>query len=414
VSRQPPPAPTSRGGEGTERAADDSGGERLRRPRHGPLAPPALRCRIRLADGRTFCGELEPERHRALHLGLLHAASDGLVELTPGTRPPGGKVEIDRRTRCEHYLPGGASGSPGWLERLLEHARRIAAGEFTRARFDGQPREEAFVGVTPRTKPRGTKDAVAYTRWLWVDVDRPEQLPALWALLAERPCHLLIETAGGSGRVHAYWKLDRPLEAVRVNERTHGAIEVIERANARLIHCLGVDADGRPAVADPVCRKRSQPMRLAGTVNWKTGRYARIVEADLQMTPYSPEALVGDLPDPPWAIGHHAVRVAAGGSERDPYKRIPPPVYFEALAGITVPPTGGRVRCPVAAHEDRHPSCDVSSRPETGWYCRSCEAGGAIYDLASVLLGGPHGRQLRGEQFNNARAYVADIFGELT
>ena len=54
------------------------------------------------------------------------------------------------------------------------------------------------------------------------------------------------------------------------------------------------------------------------------------------------------------------------------------------------------------------------SRPETGWYCRSCEAGGAIYDLASVLLGGPYGRQLRGEEFNNARAYVADIFGELT
>ena len=58
-----------------------------------------------------FCGELEPVRHRALHLGLLHAESDGLVELTPGTRPPGGKVEIDRRTRREHFLPGGATGT---------------------------------------------------------------------------------------------------------------------------------------------------------------------------------------------------------------------------------------------------------------------------------------------------------------
>ena len=151
---------------------------------------------MRLPDGRMFCGELAPERHRALHLGLLHAESDGLVELTPGTRPPGGKVEIDRRTRCEHFLPGGATGTPGWLERLLEHARRIVAGDFTRARFDGQPREEAFVGVTPRTRPRGSKDAVAHTRFLWVDVDRPERLPALWAFLAERPCHLLIESAG--------------------------------------------------------------------------------------------------------------------------------------------------------------------------------------------------------------------------
>ena len=61
--------------------------------------------------GAVFCGELEPVRHRALHLGLLHAESDGLVELTPGTRPPGGKVEIDRRTRREHFLPGGATGT---------------------------------------------------------------------------------------------------------------------------------------------------------------------------------------------------------------------------------------------------------------------------------------------------------------
>ena len=72
-----------------------------------------------------FCGELDPVRHRALHLGLLHAESDGLVELTPGTRPPGGKVEIDRRTRPEHFLPGGATEPVGWLEGMLEHARRI-------------------------------------------------------------------------------------------------------------------------------------------------------------------------------------------------------------------------------------------------------------------------------------------------
>jgi len=140
-----------------------------------------------------FCGELAPERHRALHLGLLHAESDGLVEITPGTRPPGGGVEINRRHRREHFLPGGGTGQRGWLEDLLEHARRIVAGDYSRARFEGTPREEAFVGATPRTEPRGTKDAVAHTRFLWIDVDRPEQLAALWALLADRPCHLLIE-----------------------------------------------------------------------------------------------------------------------------------------------------------------------------------------------------------------------------
>ena len=44
---------------------------------------------------------------------------------------------------------------------------------------------------------------------------------------------------------------------------------------------------------------------------------------------------------------------------------------------------------------------------------RRCGARGAIYDLASVLLGGPWGPQLRGEAFKRARAYVIDVFGEL-
>jgi hypothetical protein len=39
-------------------------------------------------------------------------------------------------------------------------------------------------------------------------------------------------------------------------------------------------------------------------------------------------------------------------------------------------------------------------------------ARGAIYDLASVLVGGPWGRELRGEAFKRARTYVADVFGD--
>jgi hypothetical protein len=163
-----------------------------------------LRCRLRLASGRIVTGALPAAKHRALQLGMLHADTAELVELTPGVREPGGKVELDRRRRPEHYLPGGASGDPGWLRALLEHAERIVAGEFADRSFDGRAREEAFVGVTPRMRRRGNKDAVAASRFLWVDVDEPDRLPALWALLAERPCHLLIESAG-SGGAHAYW-----------------------------------------------------------------------------------------------------------------------------------------------------------------------------------------------------------------
>lgn len=176
-----------------------------------------LPCRVRLADGRIFTGSLPACKHRALQLGLLHGESGGLVELTPGTRPPGGKVDIDRRKHTCHYLPGGAGArSEEWLERLLDHAERIVGGEYAYRRFDGDPREEAFVGVAARTRPQGSKHAVAHTRFLWVDVDKPGELPALWGLLAERPCQLLLESAG-SGGMHAYWQLAEPLPAVTVD-----------------------------------------------------------------------------------------------------------------------------------------------------------------------------------------------------
>src|SRR3954462_20028 len=104
-------------------------------PRPAPAgAGSGLPCRVRLADGRLVDGPLAPERHRAIQLGMLHAARDGLgqppprppardglVELPPGTRAPDGSLAIDRRARPEHYLPGGARGHAGWLGDLLEH-----------------------------------------------------------------------------------------------------------------------------------------------------------------------------------------------------------------------------------------------------------------------------------------------------
>ena len=267
-----------------------------------------------------------------------------------------------------------------------------------------------FLAPAARSAPGGGKDAVASSAWLWVDVDRPGQLHALWAFLAERPCHLLVES-GGSGGVHAYWKLERPLAATRVVAATGELTEPIERANLRIIHHLGTGGDGKPNVADPACAERSRVMRLAGTVNGKTGAHARIVEADLALAPYPPAQLVGDLPDP---TAYTPRRAATRQTYDDPYKRISPREYFEKLAGIVVP-ADGLVSCPAPGHIDRHPSCSVGTDPGQGWCCHSggCGARGAIYDLASVLLGGPWGPELRGDAFKRARAYVIDVVGEL-
>jgi hypothetical protein len=326
---------------------------------------------------------------------VVHEQTDGLVELAAGARRDG-RLQITTRPRADHFLPGGRAGG-GWLRRLLA----LAAHHADRG-------EEVFVAPAVRAQPRGEKGAVSASRFLWVDVDQPGQLPALWAFIAERPCHLLVES-GGSGGVHAYWKLAEPLPATRVIEATGERVEPIERAHLRLIHHLGTGADGRPNVADPACAERSRVMRLAGTINGKTGAHARILEADLHLPGYAIGQLVGDLPDPTPRI---APRARGGSHSRDPYKRISPPKYFEKLAGVVVP-RDGLVCCPAAGHEDRNPSCSVGTDANQGWRCHAggCGARGAIYDLASVLLGGPWGPELRGEAFKRARAYVIDVFG---
>jgi hypothetical protein len=352
---------------------------------------------VRLADGRVFSGPLAPERHRALQLGLVHEQTDGLVELAAGVRRDG-RLQITTRRRADHFLSGGRGGGGEWLRQLLDLAAQHAGRG-----------AEVFVAPAVRAQPRGEKGAVSASRFLWVDIDERGQLPALWAFLAERPCHLLVES-GGSGGAHAYWKLAEPLPATQVIEATGERVEPIERAHLRLIHHLGTGADGKPNVADPACAERSRVMRLAGTINGKTGAYARILEADLHLPGYPIGQLVGDLPDPAPRIAPRAHR---GGDSRDPYKRISPPEYFEKLAGVVVP-RDGLVCCPAVSHEDRIPSCSVGTDASQGWRCHAggCGARGAIYDLASVLLGGPWGPELRGDQFRRARAYVIDVFGE--
>jgi hypothetical protein len=347
----------------------------------------------------VFAGTLAPERHRALHLGILHTHTTGLVEIAAGVRRDG-RLQITTRRRTDHFLPGGHTDRDGWLQALLALAGRHADAD-----------EEVFLAPAVRTEPRGEKHAVSETHFLWVDIDRPDGLPALWAFLAARPCQLLVQSS--AGRAHAYWKLDRPLPATVVVASTGELVEPIERAHLRLVHHLGTGPDGKPNVADPACAERSRLMRLSGSVNGKTGEHARILEADFALPAYPIAQLVGDLPDPtpPPSPGGH---VLVSGASVDPYKRIGPREYFERLAGIVVP-RDGLVRCPAAGHEDRHPSCSVGTSPDQGWRCHAggCGARGAIYDLASVLLGGPWGHELRGETFKRARAYVIDAFGEL-
>ncbi|MGA2163339.1 MAG: hypothetical protein ABSH36_02590 [Solirubrobacteraceae bacterium] len=379
---------------------------------------PMLAITIVRCDGSEESTELSASGHRALHLEFLHAATTGYVEIAAGARASDGELKIRTRSDRDHFLPGGGRGGPSWRNPLLG----LAA-------MHDQAEEEVFVGVAPRVVRKAEKEDVRWTRCLWMDIDPPGYEQDIDRLLARRPAHLEIATAGGAsdsrndGHRHLIWLLSRPQVARTVIDRDTGrehlnareltqrtgkkgrpriigyrdlktgraitnskVVDWIERWNLRLIHHLGETCQDAKKVyiADRKCRERARVLRLAGTRNMKTGRHARIVRVDHHLAPYDIQALIGGLPDPPNArpIRRRDLR----SRNPDPYRLIPAAVYFPLLAGIELP-ASGNIHCPSPAHPDRKASCSVS---EYVFNCHSshCEAQGTIYDLWALRTRG--------------------------
>jgi hypothetical protein len=135
-----------------------------------------------------------------------------------------------------------------------------------------------------------------------------------WALLAERPCHLIIES-GGSGGVHAYWRLARPLAATVTVQDTGEVMEPIERAHLRLIDHLGADGDGRPDVADPPCTERARVMRPGRDGQHKSGATPASSRPTFDLPPTPSRHWSATCPTPPPCGASRArVRSAPAGS----------------------------------------------------------------------------------------------------
>ena len=155
-------------------------------------------------------------------------------------------------------------------------------------------------------------------------------------------------------------------------------------------------------------------MRLAGTVNYKTGQYARVVEADFALPAYALAELVGDaarpLPHPPSGAAGRARARRRGSLQADRAARVLP-----ATRRHHRPARRARVLPRPRRTSTATRRAASAPRPQQGWCCHSggCGARGAIYDLASVLLGGPWGRELRGAAFTRARARVREAFGDV-
>jgi hypothetical protein len=389
--------------------------------RSAPPPAPPLPITVRQRDGSEETVERPATWHRASHLGLLHAATNGYVEIAAGRRGADGDLHIYTRHFPRHFLPGGATGGPMWREPLLhlaeQHHRRG---------------EEVFLGAAPRATRRGVKEAVHFTRCLWMDVDHAGYGPRIDAFLEQYPAHVELATAGGDGEDrddghrHFVWMLSKAQVARTVIDKDSGelylnAMEVlqgtggrgrprivgyrdlrtkrlitnaevtdwIERWNYRMIHQLGhLDGDLRKYIADKQCRERARVLRLAGTVNKKTGRYARIARVDRSLPPYDIGRLVEELRDPPRS--RPVLARDLRGHAYDAYRLIPTAVYFPILAGVEAPGSGN-IHCPSPTHPDVKESCSVD---EYVFHCFGCGAQGSIYDLWALMTGRVTGDEL--------------------
>jgi CHC2-type zinc finger protein/DNA primase RepB-like protein len=320
--------------------------------RRAPGKPPA---QLRFRDGSVRVSHLRAAEEAALYSELVHAGQPGLVELVTAKRLPDGTLRMRSRSDRSGYLPAG-------------DGRALAEG-LARAR---RRREEAFTSPLARPAPVPGKKAVERGSVAWCDVDQSAVEP-------DWPAWLRPSLVVSSGRgLHAYWRLERELPAAGV-----------ESINRRLAARFG---------GDLACTDRGRIMRLPGSFNGKRGAWCAIRRADLTAAPLVIERVVAALPDPDPPRPARRQRFVP---RRDDYlAALTPPRYFALLCGLDVPTSGGYVSCPL--HEERTASCHVWP-DERGWWCFGCSRGGGIYDLASLLAGGPWGRALKGQHFTDTR-----------
>ena len=325
-------------------------------------------------DGELIKRALTDDQQVALWSRALHHQATGLVEVVAARRQGDGTLKMRSRSAPERFPAAGDHRA------LVELARRYS-----------QSGEEVFcTPLTRRERRSGRAGGIQPARVCWVDIDDPSALDALRGF-GRRP-HLVVYS--GSGGAHAYWRLAGAI-----------APEQLEAVNRKLAHHLGGDGGSID---------RARIMRLPGTTNHKVRRPCRLVFCDLARPPHQAVELVAGLsdPEPPAPPPSPAeVRRHLAYLEADQAAQLAPPAYFRLLAGVQVGERGGHVPCPLPDHQEAMASCMVYGDVDGGWWCYGCSRGGAIYDLASLLDGGPWGRSLRGEAFKEAERNVRDRLG---
>jgi hypothetical protein len=271
----------------------------------------------------------------------VSAALDAYLTILFGRAPDGALVEL-RQVKPPRQEWRSVRDLPAVAERVLDLGQR----------------RDTFVGVAPRCKRDGGRDAIENSFVLHVDLDYEG---AVDRLAGFEPAPTLVVWSG-SGGAHAYWSLTDPVPP-----------EQAERANRRLAHHLG---------GDPQSVDASRILRPPGTLNFKHTPPVRVWLDAWRGAAHRLTEVVGELPDP---LVERAAREARQRLDPDdPLHAIPPAVYFEVLLGLA-PNRDDKVVCPF--HPDTDPSLHLYADAARGWSCYGCRRGGSIIDLGAELWG---------------------------
>lgn len=346
--------------------------------------------KLRTPDGRVIEEPLTATVQMRLYSRMVHEGQVGLVEVIGGKRTDEG-FAFPKRANPSHF---GVSGDEAEFVKLV-----------TGWRDSGH---EVFTTPAALSAPEPLNDAVGESRCVWVDIDEPENVDRLREF--PYPPHLVVES-GGSGGVHAYWKLDQPINP-----------DALEAANAKLAGKLG---------GDPKSVNRARIMRVPGTFNYKPalvgkdlGR-ARIRMVDFARPEYAVDVLTDGLEDPrepkmskaDIEERRAAIQKRYGGDKsnwvdqvKDSFESMPPTTYFMLITGEAIRSSGGQIICPNPNHSEKHPSCYVYPDPGRGHWCHGCgEAGFDAVSLKSVLMFGRP--RVNGDDFLRVVAELAPLVG---
>ncbi len=241
---------------------------------------------------------------------------------------------------------------------------------------------DVYVGVAPRVRRAGGKDAIERVWSLWADLDHPDACAALDDL----PVAPAIQIAsGGIGHLHVYWPL-----------ATAVTVEVAEQGNRRLAAQLHADS-GAVTNAATI-------LRPPNSYSHKTAPPEPVVLVRFDEVTTTVQAVTaGIASDPVCApVLPSAMRIVRRGE--DPLRALDPALYVSVLTGQPVG-RSRKVRCPF--HDDRTPSLHVYEAPEDGLFCFGCRFHGhSVYDLAGAMWN----LDTRGSDFVELRSRLYELF----